>query len=378
MKRSFYWIVAAGTLLTACCYGFARFAYGLFTPVLSGAFALTPAAIGLIGSGSYVGYCVAVIASTVLTERIGARRVAVGAGLVATAGMSMVAAAPSTALLATGVLIAGSSTGLASPPLAAAVARWVRAEVRDRAQTVVNAGTGVGVVMSAPIALMLFGQWRLAWAVMAAITAAVTVMVAWVIPAPTETPGRSLPHVASRPGTVGLVAASVLTGFGSAAVWTFGRELADGLGETTSVVAWTLLGGAGIAGAFGGDLVTRIGLAPAWRITSLAMAGATLIYGLCADVAIAVLLAAAAFGAAYITATGLVLVWATRVFADSVSFGVALSFFGIAAGQALGAPAVGVLAEAVGLATAFVIAAAAGVTAMALRPARNPEAERAR
>lgn len=370
--------MTAGTLLIACCYGFARFAYGLFTPVLSGEFALTPTAIGIIGAGSYVGYCVAIVGSTVLTERLGPRRVAIAAGLVATAGVSTIAAAPTTSVLAAGVLVAGSSTGLASPPLAAAVARWVRADVRDRAQTVVNAGTGVGVVLSAPIALALFGQWRLAWALMAVLTAAVTALIAWAIPSSTDEARGSVPPAARRPGTAALVAASLLTGFGSVAVWTFGRELAGGLGDTTSVVVWTVLGAAGVAGAFGGDLVARVGLPTAWRVATLAMAGATLLYGLASDAVAAVLIAAAVFGATYIALSGLLLLWATRVYADSVSFGVALSFFAIAAGQAIGAPAVGTLAEKAGLPTAFAIVAVIGAAATAVRPARSAEVERTR
>ncbi|MBO0679727.1 MFS transporter [Mycolicibacterium sp. S2-37] len=364
-------------MLTACCYGFARFGYGLFTPVLSDEFTLSPATVGAIGSGSYIGYCVAIVASTVLTERIGARSVAVAAGVVATLGVALVAAAPSTILLTAGVLVAGSSTGLASPPLAAAVARWVRADVRDRAQTVVNAGTGVGVVLSAPIALLLFAHWRLAWAVMALITAVVTAVVAWAVPAAETGARRLVPPAAWRAGSPGLVTASLLTGFGSAAVWTFGRDLAGGLGDTTSVVIWTVLGAAGIAGAFGGDLVQRIGLAPAWRLLTVAMAGATLAYAVCADIASAVAAAAALFGATYIALSGLLLLWATRVYPDGVSFGVALAFFAIAAGQAVGAPVVGALAQSAGVATAFVIAAGVGITALLVRPARSPQNERA-
>ena len=60
-----------------------------------------------------------------------------------------------------------ASSGIASPPLAAAVARWVRAGVQDTAQTVVNAGTGVGVLVSGPVALLLLDQWRLAWGLFA-------------------------------------------------------------------------------------------------------------------------------------------------------------------------------------------------------------------
>lgn len=51
---------------------------------------------------------------------------------------------------------------------------------------------------------------------------------------------------------------------------------------------------------------------------------------------VAVILAATMFGAAYITLTGLVLLWSTRLYPDRTSFGVGIAFFTIAAGQALG------------------------------------------
>ena len=370
MQRSFY-LVSGGALLIACCYGFARFAYALFTPTLTEEFALTPTTVGAIGSGSYVGYCVAIAASSALTGTLGARRVAVAAGVVATLGISMVALAPSAGVLAAGILIAGSSTGIASPPLAAAVGRWVRTDVRDRAQTVVNAGTGAGVVMTAPIALLLADQWRVAWAVMAAITAAVTVLVARVIPPSERSADRPVPRHAWRAGTLGLVVASLLAGLGSVAVWNFGRTVAGGLGDTTSVVAWTVLGAAGIAGAFSGDAVQRLGLGRAWGAAIALMTAATLAYALYPHVAITVVAAAGVFGAAYIALTGLLLLWAIRVYPDSPSFGVGLSFFTIAAGQALGAPAVGALVEVFSARTAFLTAAAVGVTALAVRPARE-------
>lgn len=367
MSRSPYLLVTTGALLIACCYGFARFAYGLFTPALTEQFGLTPTTVGLIGAGSYVGYCIAIVVSTVLTQRIGARRVAILAGVVATAGIALVALSPSAAVLAAGVLVAGSSTGLASPPLAAAVARWVREDVADRAQTVVNAGSGVGVVLSTPIALLLFGQWRLAWAVMAVITAVVTVFVAFAVPASSGA-AESMAGSVRRPGAAGLVVASVVMGLGSVAVWNFGREVSADLGETTSVVIWTVLGAAGIVGAFSGDAVSRIGLGNAWRVAIALMAGATLVYGLMAAVAPAVVAAAAVFGAAYIALTGLLLVWAIRVYPDGVPFGVGLSFFAIAAGQALGAPVVGAIVERFGDTTAFIVVAVLAASALLVRP----------
>ncbi|MGV0794090.1 MFS transporter [Mycolicibacterium sp. XJ1819] len=370
MARSLVFLVGAGTALIACCYGFARFTYGLFAPVFADEFDLTPTLAGAIGAGSYIGYCAAIIASTLLTERLGARRVAVTAGVVATVGISIVAAAPSAWVLAAGILVAGCSTGIASPPLAAAVARHVPPDKADRAQTVVNGGTGVGVVLSAPVALLMLDQWRAAWAVYAVIAALVTIFLARAVPSsPRETSG-SRSHRRWRDGTLGLLTASLLTGIGSVAVWTFGRDLiiTAGADATQSTLMWIVLGAAGIAGAFAGDAVQRIGLRRAWIVATVAMAAASVLLAAAPAVPAAILLAATMFGGAYIALTGLVLLWGVRIYPDSASFGVGLSFFTLAAGQALGAPAAGALIDAVGARTAVVVIALLGLCAVAVRP----------
>lgn len=376
VKNSSYPLIASGAALIACCYGLARFGYGLFTPVLTDEFGLTSTAVGVIAAGSYVGYCAAITASAAVTNRAGPRAVAVGAGVVATAGMSLVAIAPSAWVLAAGVLIAGTSTGIASPPLAAAVSQRIHGDAGDRAQTIVNAGTGVGVVVSGPIAFALFDHWRFAWAAYAVIAAVVTLWVAVTV--------RGTPESATGPavrrwrtGSSGLVAASLLTGLGSIAVWSFGRDLISTTGSASVAVAsiaWTVLGAAGIVGALGGDVAQRIGLRRAWVVTTLAMSVATVVLALAPSSVAAVMVAVAVFGAAYIGLTGLVLVWSTRVYPDSTSFGVGLAFFMIAFGQALGAPAAGALIEAFGAANTFVVMAVLGSAAALVRPAMAPAA----
>lgn len=371
MSRSLYLLVGAGTALIACCYGFARFAYGLFTPVFGDVFALDGALTGVIGAGSYIGYCAAIILSLLLTERMGARRVAVLAGVVATVGLSIIAAAPSAWVLALGVLVAGCSTGIASPPLAAAVAQFVSSDKADRAQTVVNGGTGIGVVLSAPVALLLLNQWRLAWAVYAILAAVVTIWVARSVPATTSSPAAGSAGSSWRPGTVTLVIASLLTGVGSVAVWTFGRDLITTVGAadaTRSSIMWIVLGAAGIAGALAGDLVQRIGLRWAWLAATAAMAAATLLLAAATTQFAAVIVAVTMFGAAYMALTGLLLLWSTRLYPDRTSFGVGVAFFTIAAGQALGAPMTGTLFDAVGPRASFAVIAAVGLCAAALRP----------
>lgn len=372
MQRSFYFVVGAGACLIGCCYGFARFAYGLFSPVFTDTFGLTATAFGLIGAGSYVGYCGAIAVSMVLTERIGPRRVAIGAGAVATVGISIVAAAPSTPVLAIGVLVGGCSTGIASPPLAAAVSHLMRGAVADRAQTIVNAGTGIGVVVSGPIALLLFGHWRLAWALFAVITAAVTVWMAFALPSAAPSDGASRREKAMRPGSFVLIAASLIAGVASIAVWNFGRDVittVGGAGPFAASAAWTVLGAAGIAGAFGGVLVERIGLRPAWILTTAAMAAATLTLALGAGHLAVVLVAPGVFGGAYVAMSGLLLLWSVRVYPDRAAFGVGLSFFTLAVGQAVGAPVVGALIDSAGATTAFGACALVGLLALLLRPA---------
>lgn len=372
MQRSFYSVVGAGACLIGCCYGFARFAYGLFSPVFTDTFGLTSTTFGLIGAGSYVGYCIAIVAGLVLTERVGPRRVAIGAGVVATVGLTIVATAPSTPFLAIGVLVAGCSTGIASPPLAAAVAQLMRGAVADRAQTIVNAGTGIGVVVSGPVALLLFGHWRIAWALFTVITAAVTVWTARALPPTAATAGDDSRGKAVAPGVFGLVAASLIAGVASIAMWNFGRDVittVGGAGPVLSSAAWTVLGAAGIAGAFGGVLVERIGMRAAWVVTTVAMAAATLTLAAAPSNTVVILVAPGVFGGAYVAMSGLLLLWSVRVYPERTAFGVGLSFFTLAVGQALGAPAVGALIDGAGARVAFGACALCGLLALLLRPA---------
>ncbi len=351
-------MIGAGAALVGTCYGLARFAYGLFLPEFSKEFAIGSAISGLIGAGSYVGYCLAIVASLLLTPRWGPRTVAVLAGLVATAGLSIVAASTSAPMLAVGILIAGSSTGIASPPLAAAVDAWVRSDVRDRGQTIINAGTGLGVLVSGPVAMILLDQWRPAWVGFAVVAALVTCWAYRVVPAgPADSDAtnkdgaahsqeESTGRLQLAPGTWRLLAGSFVMGLGSIAIWGFGRDLLTTQADVSTLgaaIVWTILGAAGILGAFGGDVVRRVGLGAAWVALMLAMGAATALFALAPGTYAVVFTASAMFGASYIGLTSVVLLWSTRLYPARPSFGVGLPFFTIAAGQAVGSPLVGQL-----------------------------------
>ncbi len=373
-------LVLAGVALIATCYGFARFAYGLFAPRLADEFALSTRLAGIVGGGGYVGYCLAIGLSTVLTSRWGPRPVAVLAGAVATVGIAVVALAPSAPVLAVGVLVAGSSTGIASPPLAGAVARWVAEGVRDTAQTVVNAGTGIGVLVSGPVALALFDRWRLAWGLFAVLTALVTAWLARAVPAG----GRALPDGADRahgadasglraPGSGPLALAAFAMGLASIAVWTFGQDVvrAGGGSGWVAPVVWTIIGGAGIAGAFAEPVVERLGVRASWTLLMVLLAAGTAGLAAGAGVPAAALLAGAVFGGAYIALSGVLLVWATRTYASRPARGVGLAFFMIAAGQAVGAPLVGLGADLTSLPGVCYLSALAALAGACVRGPRR-------
>jgi predicted MFS family arabinose efflux permease len=376
------WLAGAGLSLIAVCYGLARFAYGLFLPVLREDFRLSGSTAGAIAASSYAGYCVAIVAATVLTTRFGARPVAVAAGVTATVGTGLIAAAGSTGVLVVGVVIAGSSTGLASPPLADAVAHAVTPNRRDRVQTVVNAGTGLGVMVSGPVALVVGESWRVAWWLFAAVAAAVTVWTARTVP------GRSgarkdTTESARRPsqlfpaGAVRLLTAAALMGLASAAVWTFGPSVAmstGGLGSQASTVLWIVLGAAGLLAALTGDVIACSGLTLAWAVAMVVLAGATAGFVLAQDSPLVLFTAAAIFGAVYIALTGVLLVWGTLICPTSPVLGVGAAFLMIAAGQAVGSPLIGALTDLTTSRTAFLTAAATALAGAALapRPSSDP------
>jgi predicted MFS family arabinose efflux permease len=368
-------LAAAGLSLIAVCYGLARFAYGLFLPVLTEEFGLDGTIAGAIASSSYIGYCVAIVVATAATARWGARAVAVAAGIAAAAGTGLIAAAGSTGVLAVGVVIAGASTGLASPPLADAVARWVTADRADRAQTAVNAGTGLGVMVSGPVALLTGENWRLAWFVFALTAAVVTVWIAVTIPRHYSAPDGSrqglLPARWFPQGSLRLLTAATLLGAGSAAVWTFGRDIAinsGGVSSSASTVLWIVLGAAGLLGALTGDLTARVGMAPTWSIAMLVLACATATFAFAVRHYPVILAAAAVFGAVYIALSGVLLLWGVRIYPDHPAFGVGAPFFLIAAGQAAGSPLIGLLSDATAATVAFGVAAAGLAVGAAIRP----------
>ena len=73
--------------------------------------------------------------------------------------MTLLAVAGSVPVLALGVMVAGPA--LAFPPYADVVAAQVPADRRDSAWSAISSGTGWGVALAGPVAIVAGDRWRL-------------------------------------------------------------------------------------------------------------------------------------------------------------------------------------------------------------------------
>lgn len=355
---------ASGFLLIATCYGLARFSFGLFLREISVDLGLSPVLAGVIASGSFAGYCLAILVSTWLTERLGPRAVVASAGLIAGTGLLAMALSVSAAMLAASVLFAGLSTGLASPPMAAAVEMAVSPKIRPLVNTVINAGTSGGVAFSGLTALALGVHWRYAFALFGVSSLAATVPALFVTPK-----GRScsIPtrRVTLSPALARLMAAAFLAGMVSTAIWSFGAVMTT---ETlTAGLFWIVVGVAGAAGALAGGFTSRWGVNATHRVFLVLMACGVALVGLSSST-VSALIGAATFGAAYVTLTGVYLVWGIMALPERPAAGLTIGFLSIAVGQIVGAPLFGFLLDTVRTKEAAAVFAALALMTCTIRP----------
>lgn len=335
-------LAAAGFGLIAVCYGFARFAFGLFLPQIDAELSLPPLLAGMVSGGSFLGYCLAIVASAWLTERLGARTAALAAAVIAAAGMTGIALAPSAMWLAIAVLLAGVSTGLVSPPLAAAVSTAVPPVRRDTVNTIINAGTSAGVALAGGIALMLSLPWRGVYALFVFCAVLMGVAIARSVPRASTAqaaPQGGVPRL--NPSLWRLIAASLLTGAASTAIWSFGGQLIMlrlGWTETEAGWLWIAIGAAGVAGASAGILMRRIGIGKVHVMFLAALAAGTALVGAAGTTTALAMTGGGLFGLAYITLTGVYLVWGVTALPERPATGLTISFLFLAIGQTVGAP----------------------------------------
>lgn len=365
-------LTGVGAALIAATYGLGRYSYGLFVPTFREDLGMSEASLGLVGGLSHLGYAVGLVTAFALA-RSRAPQLAAGSGLVAAAGLLGAALATHPIVLAAGLMVAGTSSGLASPALAQLVTDRLPEPQRPAAQTwISSSGASLGLILASPVVLLPL-DWRAAWAAFALVAVMVAVAGRLALgrgntgPSPSSQP-------ASPTGWTRLLATSASLGVSSAAYWSFGpdRVVQAGIDASGTSLFWAMIGLAGLSGSLAGQAATRWGLPTVMRAMWLGWIAALAVMAIPDLPAALAVLSAAMFGAAYMGLTGSLIVWGERLAPTASSRAVAASFLALAVGQAAGSSLAGLLAQYWTLPAVFVAAALATIPALRTLPGKQP------
>lgn len=341
-------IVAPAFMLTALTYGLARFAYGLLLPDIQSDLGFDTGTAGWIGGTMFATYCAGIFLAMTLDARWSPRFLTVAAGICAAAALTLAAIASNGSTVWVAMALTGLSTGLTSPPLAAAVQERVRLVDRPRANGAINSGTAAGIVLSGLAVLLVSDNWRAIYGSFASIGVITTLWLFLVMPAEKATRSKSLssPIVSLRTSSaLALWLAAMLIGVASTAVWTFGATVLKqewALSNDQVAMAWIALGIGGLLGIKTGKAVETCGIAAVHRLSTLGMSvaiGGLALPDLPLPWAFAIM---ACFGLCYIVSSGVLLLWGIAVFENQPAAGLGMPFLVLAGGQTVGASIFGV------------------------------------
>ncbi|WP_445158432.1 MFS transporter [Halomonas sp. E14] len=376
MRLSPLGMAALGSGIIAITYGLARFVFGLFLPAMRDELTISSTMAGVIGALPFLSFVFAILAAPWVTQRLGVRRAGIAAAGLAGVGLVAIAVAPSSLLLAAGVLVCGVSTGLSSPAMAQAVSRTVPSRLRGRVNATINAGTSVGIALAMPAVLIWAEAWRSAYLGFAALAALGALAACLLLPhedRTTQPPRLSLAALpVSRDQWHAIARLSGLAaGMGcvSAAYWVFAPDAAiaaGGLGPSQTAWMWLAVGVGGLAGGGAGDLIARIGQAASHAVGLVVLSAGLVLLAVAPGSFVLALVSAALFGIGYMTLTGFHLVRSIEIMAESPAFGPVLPLLATSVGQVIGSPLAGWLVEAEGHTTTFWLFSALGLAVAGL------------
>lgn len=141
-------LILPGIAMIASTYGLARFSFGLLLPDIQDSLQFSNLTSGTISALFYVAFCFTITISTIITIKKGPRKMIFAASLATLFGLLLMGLAPNIYILGLGVLLAGASTGLVSPPYGAAISLWIEEKKQGTANTWINSGTSIGIILS--------------------------------------------------------------------------------------------------------------------------------------------------------------------------------------------------------------------------------------
>ncbi|RKQ95738.1 putative MFS family arabinose efflux permease [Kushneria sinocarnis] len=368
------YIAAGGALATAVSFGPARIGFGLFLPQLRETFELTTRESGYIASSAFGGFLIALLLAGYLSARFGPRLPVVLGSLAALAGMTIVALANNTLMLAAGTVLAATSAGCCWSPFNNAAERGIADDRRNRALSIISTGTTGGIAGAGLLALgvaWLYQEWRVAWgifALMALLSTLVNFRALARLPDTPATRPVALPtqlRRLCRLRALPLYAIALSFGISSGIYLSFTVDhvmRAGGLpglaSELSGPVMYIAMGIGGIAGLATAEIHRRIGMTVLVRTLFILSAVSLLACGLAPTSWPLLLLSALLQGSCIMMLSAIFSFWSVRLFPElaAVSFTAVLVIYAL--GNIIGPAAAGSLAATLGMNIAFAITAA--------------------
>src|SRR3954471_196784 len=369
-------------LAVAVAQGFGRFGYALLLPAVNADLVHSYAVAGLLGTLNLTAYLGGTLLVSLTAGRLAAASSVRWGLLVTTAGVSVLALAPSVPVLVAGMVLAGFGGAMIWVPAPGIAGSAVRDSRRGLAIGLTGSGVGVGVIASSSLTAVVHavagpGAWRPVWGIEAVISALVAAVAAlWLRPhvVPASGPVR-ISALRAVPGWIGSTLSYGGYGLAIAIYMTFlvaayEDDAGFGSGHASAVFALT-----GVCITAGGILLGRwsdsVGRRVAMTWTYVGMTAAILLVPVGAEpwaVLSALVFGLAMSGAPAVLAAHLADSLDPRRFA--AAFGAVTLLFGLT--QLVGPQLGGWLAERTGsFSTAFLVAAGAALGA-ACAPAPLP------
>ena len=370
---NFYKLVFPGIAMIATIYGLGRFSFGLFLPDISKDLHLSASSAGIISSLFYLSYCFTIIYATLRTAKTGPKYMIMLASLLVILGLITISIASNALTLSLGVIFAGASSGLISPPYGYAISLWIKWEQQGKANTWINSGTSIGLVFTGITAMLVFIDCRSVYLIYGIIAILITVWNFFIIP--------SLKHnININPGSLNIldisaskriIFASTILGISTAPYWTFSKSYVQNTDHYSPIalsIFWILIGVAGVLGGISGRMIDQYGLKFSYFLGVILMAAASILLALTPFIWIVPFLASLLFGASYIFITGVLLVWGVKLFVKNASLGIGIPFLMLAVGQVIGSVLAGPIVEELGYTFTFVIYGIIGLTPVLIYP----------
>ena len=149
MKRPlpfhYAWLIAfCGALTLFCCFGLARFSFGMLLPAMRADLGFGYDRMGFVSTGNFVGYLISVGLAPLVLRRVKPRLlVSLALALIALALLGISQSSSFVVIVGLYALV-GVGGGFANIPIMVLVSHWFRRERRGRAAGLMVAGNGVG------------------------------------------------------------------------------------------------------------------------------------------------------------------------------------------------------------------------------------------